>query len=99
MIKRYDDGTARDHILRKLRELSSGVAAAFPYSVELDVGSAFSKAGTSKLVASFLSGHGNEKVGELLRSGQINVLDLMSNGAISIGAKSLDVRRFRVGKG
>ena len=45
------------------------------------------------MVASFLSDHEIEKFGELLRSGQINVLERTLNGAISIGAKSLDVKR------
>ena len=46
---------------------------------------------TSKLVASVVSDHGNVKVEDLLRSGQINVLERAPDGSILIGAKSLDV--------
>uniref|UniRef100_A0AAV1V589 Uncharacterized protein n=1 Tax=Peronospora matthiolae TaxID=2874970 RepID=A0AAV1V589_9STRA len=98
MIQLYDDGDDRDVILRKLRALSPGVAEVFPYSVELDMGTLFLKVGTFKLIASFLSDHGNVKVEELLSSGQLNVLERSSNGAISIGAKSLVVKRALAGE-
>uniref|UniRef100_A0AAV1T0Q1 Uncharacterized protein n=1 Tax=Peronospora matthiolae TaxID=2874970 RepID=A0AAV1T0Q1_9STRA len=93
MIQLYDDEADRYFFLRKLREKSPGVAEVFLYSMELEVETLFSKVRTSKLVASFLSNHGNAKVEELLRSGRLNVIERSLNGEISIGAKSLDVKK------
>lgn len=99
MIQLYDDGADRDMILKKLREFSLVVADVFPYSAELEVGSLFSKVGTSKLAASFLSDHGNVKVDKLLCSGQKNVLERTSNGAVSIGQVSGSQASFGWGTG